>query len=80
MDHLRQPQDALGFTAMRSNRPSSSRARAEWARLGRYHELGLSDERELSELDQAVREHLADPRTLALAHLLVVTWGRKPPA
>jgi hypothetical protein len=26
-----------------------------------------------------VREHLADPRTLALAHLLVVTWGRKPP-
>jgi ubiquinone/menaquinone biosynthesis C-methylase UbiE len=43
-------------------------------------ELGLSDERELAELDQAVREHLADPRTLALAHLLVVTWGRKPPA
>jgi SAM-dependent methyltransferase len=43
-------------------------------------ELGLSDERELAELDQAVREHLAGPRTLALAHLLVVTWGRKPPA
>jgi ubiquinone/menaquinone biosynthesis C-methylase UbiE len=43
-------------------------------------ELGLSDERELAELDQAVREHLADPRTVALAHLLVVTWGRKPPA
>jgi ubiquinone/menaquinone biosynthesis C-methylase UbiE len=43
-------------------------------------ELGLSDERELAELDQAVREHLADPRTLALAHLLVVAWGRKPPA
>jgi SAM-dependent methyltransferase len=43
-------------------------------------ELGLSDERELAELDQAVRAHLADPRTLALAHLLVVTWGRKPPA
>jgi ubiquinone/menaquinone biosynthesis C-methylase UbiE len=43
-------------------------------------ELGLSDERELAELDQAVREHLADPSTLALAHLLVVTWGRKPPA
>jgi trans-aconitate methyltransferase len=42
-------------------------------------DLGLSDERELSELDRAVREHLADPRTLALAHLLVVTWGRKPP-
>ena len=42
-------------------------------------ELGLSDERELAELDRAVREHLADPRTLTLAHLLVVTWGRKPP-
>jgi len=43
-------------------------------------ELGLSDERELAELDRAVREHLADPRTLTLAHLLVVTWARKPPA
>ena len=43
-------------------------------------ELGLSDEPELSELDQAVRAHLADPRTLTLAHLLVVTWGRKPRA
>jgi SAM-dependent methyltransferase len=41
-------------------------------------DLGLSDEPELTELDRAVREHLADPRTLALAHLLVVTWGRKP--
>jgi len=43
-------------------------------------ELGLSDERELTELDQEVREHLADPGTLSLAHLLVVTWGRKPAA
>jgi SAM-dependent methyltransferase len=43
-------------------------------------ELGLSDERELAEVDQAVRGHLADPCTLTLAHLLVVTWGRKPPA
>jgi SAM-dependent methyltransferase len=41
-------------------------------------ELGLADEGELAELDRAVREHLADPRTLMLAHLLVVTWGRKP--
>ena len=40
-------------------------------------ELGLSDERELGQLDRAVREHLADPRTLSVAHLLVVTWGRK---
>jgi SAM-dependent methyltransferase len=43
-------------------------------------ELGLSDEPELAELDRAVREHLADPRTVSLAHLLVVAWGRKPPA
>jgi ubiquinone/menaquinone biosynthesis C-methylase UbiE len=41
-------------------------------------ELGLSDERELAEVDRAVREHLADPRTLMLPHLLIVTWGRKP--
>lgn len=41
-------------------------------------ELGLSDERELAAVDQAVREHLADPRTVMLAHLLIVTWGRKP--
>jgi hypothetical protein len=43
-------------------------------------ELGLSDERELAELDRAVREHLADPRTLIAPHLLIVAWGRKPPA
>jgi hypothetical protein len=43
-------------------------------------ELGLSDEPELAELDRAIREHLADPRTVCLAHLLVVAWGRKPPA
>ena len=43
-------------------------------------ELGLYDERELAELDRAVREHLADPRTLVMPHLLVVAWGRKPPA
>jgi len=43
-------------------------------------ELGLCDERELAELDRAVREHLADPRTLMVPHLLVVAWGRKPPA
>lgn len=43
-------------------------------------ELGLCDERELAELDRAVREHLADPRTLMMPHLLVVAWGRKPAA
>ena len=43
-------------------------------------ELGVCDERELAEVDRAVREHLADPRTLMVPHLLVVAWGRKPPA
>lgn len=43
-------------------------------------ELGLCDERELAELDRAVREHLADPRTLMVPHLLIVAWGRRPPA
>ena len=41
-------------------------------------ELGLSDERELGEVDRAVREHLADPRTVVMSHLLVVAWARKP--
>ena len=41
-------------------------------------ELGLSDERELAELDTAVRAHLADPRTVMMPHLMVVAWGRKP--
>ena len=41
-------------------------------------ELGLSGEPELTELDKAVRQHLADPRTLVMTHLLVVAWGRKP--
>jgi SAM-dependent methyltransferase len=40
-------------------------------------ELGLSDERELADVDAAVRLHLADPRTLMMPHLLVTAWGRK---
>ena len=42
-------------------------------------ELGLADERELAGIDRAVRQHLADPRTLVMSHLLIVAWGRKPP-
>jgi ubiquinone/menaquinone biosynthesis C-methylase UbiE len=41
-------------------------------------ELGLSDERELDQVDQTVREHLADPRTVVMSHLLVAVWARKP--
>jgi SAM-dependent methyltransferase len=40
--------------------------------------LGLAGERELADVDAAVRTHLADPRTLIMPHLLVTAWGRKP--
>jgi SAM-dependent methyltransferase len=40
--------------------------------------LGLASERELADVDVAVRAHLADPRTLVMPHLLVTAWGRKP--
>jgi trans-aconitate methyltransferase len=43
-------------------------------------ELGLTDERGLASLDRAVREHLADPRTVMVSHLLFAAWGRKPAA
>jgi SAM-dependent methyltransferase len=43
-------------------------------------ELGLTDEQGLASLDSAVREHLADPRTLMLSHLLFAARGRKPTA
>ena len=39
---------------------------------------GIASERELDELDQAVREHLDDPHTLVMPHLLFLAWGRKP--
>ena len=41
-------------------------------------ELGPADERELTEVDQAVRAHLADPRTVVVPHLWFTVWGRKP--
>jgi SAM-dependent methyltransferase len=41
-------------------------------------ELALASEQELAELDREVRQHLADPATLVLPHLLVVARGRKP--
>jgi hypothetical protein len=39
---------------------------------------GSFGEREPDELDRTVREHLAEPSTLMMPHLLVVAWGRKP--
>jgi ubiquinone/menaquinone biosynthesis C-methylase UbiE len=44
----------------------------------RILERGLAGERELEELDRAAREHLDDPGTLVLPHLLFLAWGRKP--
>jgi trans-aconitate methyltransferase len=41
-------------------------------------ELGLASDAELAELDRAVRQHLEDPDTLMMPHLLVAVWGRKP--
>jgi SAM-dependent methyltransferase len=54
--------------------------RADLARSMRPKILaaGIASERELDEVDQAVREHLNDPGTLMLPHLLFLAWGRKP--
>jgi ubiquinone/menaquinone biosynthesis C-methylase UbiE len=41
-------------------------------------DMGLADERELNELDAAVREHFDDPDTVVMAHLMFLAWGRKP--
>ena len=38
----------------------------------------IASERELDEVDHAVREHLSDPRTLMMPNLLFLAWGRKP--
>jgi ubiquinone/menaquinone biosynthesis C-methylase UbiE len=63
-------------------RDSRRSVRAELVRSMRpmILEMGLADERELDELDQAVREHLDDPRTLVMPHLSFLAWGRKPEA
>jgi SAM-dependent methyltransferase len=39
---------------------------------------GIAGQSELDEVDHAVREHLSDPNTLMLPHLLFLAWGRKP--
>jgi ubiquinone/menaquinone biosynthesis C-methylase UbiE len=41
-------------------------------------ERGLAEDRELDELDRAVREHLADPNTLVMPALYFLAWGRRP--
>lgn len=39
---------------------------------------GIATEQELAEVDRAVREHLDDPDTLVMHHLLFLAWGRRP--
>ena len=41
-------------------------------------ELGVASDTEVTEVDRAVRRHLADPDTLMMPHLMVAVWGRKP--
>ena len=40
-------------------------------------DLGLASDGELTDLDRAVRDHLADPQVLMMPHLLVTALGRK---
>lgn len=39
---------------------------------------GISDARELDDLDREVRAHLSDPRVIVMPSLLFLVWGRKP--
>jgi hypothetical protein len=41
---------------------------------------GVVDERELDEIDRAAREHIDDPVTLVMPHVLLLAWGRKRPS
>src|SRR5262249_17385377 len=43
-------------------------------------ELGIADERELDDLDSAVRAHLDDPGTVVMPGLMFLARGRKPGA
>ena len=40
--------------------------------------LGLASESELDDAAAAVRQHLDDPDTLVLPHLLFLAWGTRP--
>jgi ubiquinone/menaquinone biosynthesis C-methylase UbiE len=41
-------------------------------------QMGLASPGELADLDAAARPHLEDPRTVVMAGLLFLVWGRKP--
>ena len=42
--------------------------------------MGLADQRELDDLEAAVRTHLDNPDTIVMPHLIFLAWGRKPAA
>jgi SAM-dependent methyltransferase len=42
--------------------------------------LGIATEAELADVTTAVRQHIDDPDTLVMPHLLILAWGRKPAA
>ncbi|HEX9548291.1 MAG TPA: hypothetical protein VF942_13205, partial [Acidimicrobiales bacterium] len=56
--------------------------RADLVRAIRPHivRMGLADERELDELDAALREHLDNPDTVVMPNLIFLASGRKPAA
>jgi ubiquinone/menaquinone biosynthesis C-methylase UbiE len=41
-------------------------------------DMGLATEPELEQLDEVVRTHLLDPRTVVMFGYLMLAWGRKP--
>jgi hypothetical protein len=43
--------------------------------LAKILQRGIADERELDEVDRAASEHLDNPRTLVMPHLLFLAWG-----
>jgi SAM-dependent methyltransferase len=73
----------IGVAAMADIYPAGNSRRTIRADLVRSMRpkilaAGIASERELDEVDQAVREHLNDPDTLVMPNLLFLAWGRRP--
>ncbi len=73
----------VGFHVFADAHPAGHRRRMIVADLARslrpkILDRELTSERELDELDRAVRSHIADPRTVMLPVLYFTVWGRKP--
>jgi SAM-dependent methyltransferase len=73
----------VGFHVFADVHPAGHRRRTIVADLARSLRPKILDrevitERELDELDRAVRSHIADPGTVMLPVLYFTAWGRKP--